>query len=60
MPQLTVIAPLLNEEQTVHELYSRIKKTLDELNVSYEIILIDDGSTDHTLCAIEKIAAVIK
>lgn len=55
--ELSVIAPLLNEDKNVYELYSRISNALKQLQVSYEIILVDDGSTDQTLFAIEKIAA---
>ncbi len=54
--ELSVIAPLLNEEKNVYELYNRLSNSLRQLNVSYEIILVDDGSTDQTLFAIEKIA----
>jgi polyisoprenyl-phosphate glycosyltransferase len=57
MPQLSVIAPLLNEEQTVHELYQRLKAVLIQLQISHEIIFVDDGSSDRTLFVIEKIAS---
>lgn len=54
---ISVIAPLLNEEKNVYELYNRLSAVLKKLNNSYEIILVDDGSRDHTLFALEKIAA---
>ena len=54
---ISVIAPLLNEEKNVYELYNRLSAVLKKLNSSYEIILVDDGSRDHTLFALEKIAA---
>jgi glycosyltransferase involved in cell wall biosynthesis len=53
---ISIIAPLLNEEENVYELYQRIKKSCSTLGVTYEIILIDDGSKDNTLQVIEKIA----
>ena len=53
---ISVIAPLLNEEKNVYELYNRLSAVLKKLNTSYEIILVDDGSRDHTLFTLEKIA----
>ncbi len=55
--ELSVVAPLLNEEENVYELYNRISMVLRNLAGSYEIILVDDGSSDRTLTAIEKIAS---
>lgn len=55
--ELSVIAPLLNEEKNVYELYSRLRTVLEKNSSSYEIILVNDGSSDHTLQAIEKIAS---
>ncbi len=54
--ELSIIAPLLNEEENVYELYNRIKKVCQKINCNFEIILVDDGSKDNTLQVIEKIA----
>ena len=54
--EISVIAPVLNEEENVYELYNRLTTVLKNIGCSYEIILIDDGSTDRTLFAIEKFA----
>ena len=55
--ELSVITPLLNEEENVYELYNRLTAVLLQLGISYEIILVDDGSRDHTLQLIEKICS---
>lgn len=55
--EISVIAPVLNEEQNVYELYNRLSAVLKKICSSYEIILVDDGSSDNTLFAIEKIAS---
>ncbi len=45
-PVLSVVVPLLNEEEVLDETYELLKKHLDALQLSYEIIFVDDGSTD--------------
>jgi polyisoprenyl-phosphate glycosyltransferase len=52
----SVIAPLLNEEQNVYELYNRLSAVLNKTGKSFELIFVDDGSKDRTLQAIEKMA----
>lgn len=47
-PQLSVIVPFFNEEDSVGPLYSAIVKAVDPLGISFEIVLVDDGSTDST------------
>ena len=45
---LSVIISFKNEEENIGELIERIKKTLDENNISYEIIFVDDKSLDNS------------
>ncbi|HMN32904.1 MAG TPA: glycosyltransferase family 2 protein [Chitinophagaceae bacterium] len=46
--QLSIVIPFLNEEESLPELISWIKKVMNENQFSYEIILVDDGSTDNS------------
>ncbi len=43
---LSIVIPLLNEEESLYELHDWIVNTLQSNSLSYEIIFIDDGSTD--------------
>lgn len=45
---LSVIAPLYNEEESVVALYDSIAKSVGELGLAYEIVFVDDGSKDST------------
>jgi undecaprenyl-phosphate 4-deoxy-4-formamido-L-arabinose transferase len=56
-PQLSVVVTLLNEGVTVDELYRRTVATLDELAVPFELIFVDDGSTDDTFARVERLHA---
>lgn len=50
---LSILIPLLNEEESLQELYSWIIKVMQSNNYSYEIIFVDDGSTDDSWNIIE-------
>lgn len=54
--QISVVIPLLNEEQSLVELYNWIAKVLRSNSFSYEIIFIDDGSTDASWRTIESLS----
>ncbi|HZH37625.1 MAG TPA: glycosyltransferase family 2 protein [Flavisolibacter sp.] len=54
---LSIVVPLLNEEESLPELCDWIKKVCLGNNYSYEIILIDDGSVDASWNIIEKLSA---
>jgi glycosyltransferase involved in cell wall biosynthesis len=45
---ISVVIPLLNEEESLRELYDWIKRVMTENDFSYEIIFVDDGSTDRS------------
>jgi len=52
----SVVVPLYNEAEAVEELYQRLKAALDGTAVGYELIFIDDGSTDRTPALIRSLA----
>jgi len=54
---ISVIVPLLNEHESLPELTSRIAAVMDENGWSYEILMIDDGSTDGSWECIRSLAA---
>ena len=49
VPSLSVVVPLLNEAQSLGELYVRLVPVLSALTDRYEIIFVDDGSTDGSI-----------
>lgn len=53
----SVIAPVYNEIGNLPELYRRIKDTLDKTGDHWELIMVDDGSTDGSTDEIRKLAA---
>lgn len=55
--KVSVVIPLYNEEENIAILHQRLKETLDRIGCGYEIIYIDDGSTDRTLTGLEGIQA---
>ncbi len=55
-PTISIIAPIYNEIQNVPELYRRIKETLDATGDAWELLLIDDGSTDGSTDLLRQLA----
>jgi glycosyltransferase involved in cell wall biosynthesis len=53
---LSILIPLLNEEESLNELYNWIIKVMQSHNYTYEIIFLDDGSTDNSWTIIEGFA----
>jgi len=45
---VSVVIPVFNEEVTIGNVVTRTKKTLEQLGVSYEILVVDDGSDDRS------------
>lgn len=46
---ISVVIPLLNEEENIPYLYDELNEVLSSIDDSYELIFIDDGSTDRSL-----------
>lgn len=53
-PFLSIVAPLLNEEESVEELYAQIAAVMGEMGKSFEVIFVDDGSTDRSFPILEE------
>lgn len=47
-PTVSIIIPAFNEENTIAQILSQTESNLDALHISYEIIVVDDGSKDKT------------
>lgn len=53
--QISIVIPLLNEEESLSELYQWIQRVSDTNNLSVEVIFIDDGSRDNSWHKIEEL-----
>lgn len=53
---ISVVIPLYNEEESLPELYAWIKRVMDEHKFTYEVIFVNDGSTDGSWQVIESLA----
>ena len=55
-PEVSIVVPVYNEDENVAPLHERVDAALSELNLSYEILYIDDGSSDRSFDLLDKIA----
>ena len=58
MPKYSIVVPFHNEEDNVTVLYARLKQVMEQVGDSFELVLVDDGSSDRTYKLLEEIAAV--
>jgi len=58
VPKYSIVVPLHNEQDNVTDLYDRLKAVMEAHGESFEIVLVDDGSTDHTFATLREIAHV--
>src|ERR1700691_5524205 len=58
MPKYSIVVPFHNEEENVTALYDRLKAAMEQIGESFELVFVDDGSSDRTYKLLEEIAAV--
>ncbi len=56
--ELSIVATIYNDAQLIQELHQRIKQSLQEFQFEYEIILVNDGSTDRSEAEIENLCSL--
>ena len=45
-PEITIVAPVYNEAETLPELYQRVREVMEQASDTWELVLVDDGSLD--------------
>ena len=55
--KISVVVPMLNEERGLEPLVQRLRPVLDGLGSDWEMIFVDDGSTDNTLVGLKRLNA---
>ncbi len=58
--KVSIVIPLLNEEESINPLANEIRKALKLIDTSYEVIFIDDGSSDNSLKNLKEICRTDK
>ena len=56
-PEISVIVPVYNEEDSVGPMYEAITQALDPIGRSFEMLFVDDGSKDESVPRLKKLAA---
>ncbi len=56
-PYISVVVPFYNEEESIERLWDVLHESLDEIGRSYEVIFVDDGSSDSTRDIMRRLAA---
>lgn len=54
---ISIVVPMYFEEEVAQECYNRLKKVMDDFNINYEFVFVNDGSTDKTMDILKEIAA---
>jgi dolichol-phosphate mannosyltransferase len=52
----TIVAPIFNEKENIPELYRRVREVMDSTGEAWELLLVDDGSTDGSTEMIRELA----
>jgi glycosyltransferase involved in cell wall biosynthesis len=56
MPRLSVVIPVFNEEESLLPLHEQLRRALENLDLSYEVVYVDDGSHDLSFARLTEIA----
>ncbi|MDI6821536.1 MAG: glycosyltransferase family 2 protein [Actinomycetota bacterium] len=57
MNEISIVIPVYNESQSLEQLHKQLTSTLSNLGKSYEIVFVDDGSSDGSISSLEKLYA---
>ena len=57
---LSIVIPLLNEEESLRPLFQRIEDAVNDYGLTYEVIFIDDGSTDDSIKVLKELHKRLK
>jgi glycosyltransferase involved in cell wall biosynthesis len=57
-PELSIVLPIFNEEPVIDELHRRLGEFLGAVGVSWEVIFIDDGSSDGSFAKLKQLSAL--
>ncbi|MGH2481780.1 MAG: glycosyltransferase, partial [Ktedonobacteraceae bacterium] len=53
--EISLVIPVMNEEQNIRLLYEKLSTQLSELGKPFEVIFVDDGSTDNTFTVLKQL-----
>ena len=56
-PELSVVIPAMNEEENIHAMHDRLVAALEEVVDGFEVVWVDDGSTDSTWEILKELAS---
>jgi glycosyltransferase involved in cell wall biosynthesis len=54
-PEISIVIPLYNEEESIPALYQQLTATMEALGRPYEVVVIDDGSRDRSLALLREV-----
>jgi glycosyltransferase involved in cell wall biosynthesis len=58
VPKYSIVVPFHNEQESVTELYDRLKAVMEGIGETFELVFVDDGSRDRTFNLLQQLAAV--
>lgn len=56
MPEISIVIPIYNESLNINALYKRLEGVMQKMNISYEMIFVNDGSKDNSIEQIKSLA----